>query len=244
MTDTVLGFGALGLLGAALWFAVRQMRQNVAEREAEYWRQECALLEYENRFLHGLEQRLIPRLLQQFGADFQDYMIGRTLRQHSGIGAGQPEPRRKMVIQTYHPGHKTKGIDITAGNFVRRADDGEDGWDDETENTVCRPAAAHGRSFGQSGSHQPRQSAMQRPYTPHFGVKPQLQAPIRSIRSLPHPVWQGDDDVIDAEFTEIPALPYLQQPENSAPQIRKGGRPKKYATAAERQAAYRARRAA
>ena len=65
---------------------------------------------------------------------------------------------------------------------------------------------------------------------------------------IPQIGWQGND-IIDADFVEIPPV-HIRQADNSLlqdsvqPHIRKGGRPKKYATAAERQAAYRARRAA
>ena len=243
MLDSVLGFGVLGFLGTMAWLGIRQLQRDQYRREAEYWQHECAMLEYENRFLHGLEQRLIPRLLNRFGADMQDFMIDRELVRHNETA--HPKQAGHITVQMYDPSRASKGIDITAGNFVSKdgADEAEE-WDGETEYADYRPADAHKQPFEQKSN----TSVAQRGYPSNCDAKP--QAPIRSNRAggIPQIGWQGTD-IIDADFVEIPSV-HIQQADNSLlqdstqPHTRKGGRPKKYATAAERQAAYRARQAA
>jgi len=86
--------------------------------------------------------------------------------------------------------------------------------------------------------------------TPAFAYNAHWQSPIRSNRLISPTMFRQpeNDDVIEAEYTEVlPSLPNhsQRQPETpKPPSTRKGGRPKKYASAAERQAAYRARMAA
>ncbi len=247
MFDTILGLGFLGAIGVLLWSSFRQMRKTAAEQEAEYWKHECAMLQYENQFLRGLEQRLVPRLLQQFGADFQDFMIERTLRQHSGIAMPAPPPaQREMTIQTYNPMRPPKGYNISHSNFVQSNDDA-DSADEITESCgfeteysdYCHTEMR--RELFRQSTTQSSQDDTNHVKTLPFGAKGQPQAPISSQRkNRPLQLAWHDDDVIDAEYIEIPVLPLFTQPENK-PQPRKGGRPKKYATDAERQAAYRAR---
>lgn len=144
MLDSVLGFGVLGFLGTMAWLGIRQLQRDQYRREAEYWQHECAMLEYENRFLHGLEQRLIPRLLNRFGADMQDFMIDRELVRHNETA--QPKQAGHITVQMYDPSRVSKGIDITAGNFVGKDETDEaDEWSGETEYADCRPTDAHSR---------------------------------------------------------------------------------------------------
>lgn len=243
MLDSVLGFGVLGFLGTMAWLGIRQLQRDQYRREAEYWQHECAMLEYENRFLHGLEQRLIPRLLNRFGADMQDFMIDRELVRHNETA--HPKQAGHITVQMYDPSRASKGIDITAGNFVGKdGADEADEWDSETEYADCCPTDVHRQPFEQRSN----TTIAQRGYPSNRDAKP--QAPIRSNRAggIPQIGWQGND-IIDADFVEIPSG-HIRQADNSLlqdstqPHTRKGGRPKKYATAAERQAAYRARRAA
>lgn len=148
MLDTVLGFGALGLLGTMAWLGIRQLLHDQYRREAEYWQHECAMLEYENRFLHGLEQRLIPRLLNRFGADMQDFMIDRELVRHNETT--HPKQAGHITVQMYDPSRASKGIDITAGNFVGKDETDEVAeWSGETEYADCRPTDAHRQLFEQ-----------------------------------------------------------------------------------------------
>ena len=81
------------------WLGIRQLQRDQYRREAEYWQHECAMLEYENRFLHGLEQRLIPRLLNRFGADMQDFMIDRELVRHNETA--HPKQAGHITVQMY-----------------------------------------------------------------------------------------------------------------------------------------------
>lgn len=148
MLDSVLGFGVLGFLGTMAWLGIRQLQHDQYRREAEYWQHECAMLEYENRFLHGLEQWLIPRLLNRFGADMQDFMIDRELVRLNETA--HPKQAGHITVQMYDPSRASKGIDITAGNFVgKEGADEADEWDSETEYADCRPTDAHRQPFEQ-----------------------------------------------------------------------------------------------
>lgn len=247
MFNVIVCLTWLSIVGGLLYFAFSRMRHDRAVQEAEYWQQECAMLQYENQFFRGLEQRLVPRLLQQFGADFQDYMIERTLRQHSGIAMPAPPPaQREMTIQTYNPMRPPKGYNISHSNFVQSNDDAgsadeiTESWGFETEySDYCHTEMR--RELFRQPTTQSSQDDTNHVKTLPFGAKGQPQAPISSQRkNRPLQLAWHDDDVIDAEYIEIPVLPLFTQPE-SKPQPRKGGRPKKYATDAERQAAYRAR---
>lgn len=250
---------ALSSMGGLCYFGIRNLQKDQSRQEAKYWQQECMELEYENQFLRELGNRLVPRLVSRLGAPFQDYLIERELMgQLPDTEANEPhelhEPRPPMQIFF---GGSGKGVDITAHNFA--ADAGDDAADEYEADS--RDAWHH------ANTPECHTQPTIRPYTrpqhrrrairafpspaPAFAHNVRWQSPIRSNRAIPQ-LWQPENnDVIDAEYTEVlPSLPLKdqRQPEipNAAksPTTRKGGRPKKYASAAERQAAYRARMAA
>ena len=243
---------ALSSMGGLLYFGIRNVQKDQSRQEARYWQQECMELEYENEFLRELGNRLVPRLVSRLGAPFQDYLIERELmEQLPDTEANEPhelhEPRPPMQIFF---GGSGKGVDITASNFTA------DVWDDEADeyeanddaDTIHREPPPI-RPYSRPQHH--RRAA--RPYpspTPAFAYNARCQSPIRSNRLIPPTLFRQpeNDDVIEAEYTEVlPSLPNRsqRQPETpKPPSARKGGRPKKYASAAERQAAYRARMAA
>ena len=240
---------ALSSMGGLLYFGIRNLQKDQSRQEARYWQRECVELEYENEFLRELGNRLVPRLVSRLGAPFQDYLIEREMM--AQLPAAEPnepnEPRPPMQIFF---GGTGRGIDITANNFAADAYDDEadkyEASDDadaaHREQTPIRPYARP----------QHRRRAA-RPYpslTPAFAYDARCQSPIRSNRLISPTIFRQpeNDDVIEAEYTEVlPSLPNhsQRQPETpKPPSTRKGGRPKKYASAAERQAAYRARMAA
>ena len=124
----------------------------------------------------------------------------------------QPKQAGHITVQMYDPSRASKGIDITAGNFVSKdgADEAEE-WDGETEYADYRPTDAHRQPFEQRSN----MTIAQHGYASNGDAKP--QAPIRSNRAggIPQIGWQGND-IIDADFVEIPAArqhpaPYTQR---------------------------------
>ena len=247
---------ALSSMGGLLYFGIRNLQKDQSREDARYWQQECMELEYENQFLRELGNRLVPRLVSRLGAPFQDYLIERELmEQLPAAEAGEPhelhEPRPPMQIFF---GGSGKGVDITASNFAADAyDDEVDEYEaryevnDDADTAYSEPPPI--RPYARPQHH--RRAA--RPYpspTPAFAYNARCQSPIRSNRLIPPTLFRQpeNDDVIEAEYTEVlPSLPNRSQRQTETPKqpaARKGGRPKKYATAAERQAAYRARMAA
>ena len=261
-------FISLGIMGGLFWFGIRNLQKDQSRQEARYWRQECMELEYENQFLHELSERLIPRLVTRLGVPLQDYLIERELMGYlPEVGTDElDKPRAPMQIFI---GGTGKGCDITASRFVSDAADAENADDGETDEAdVCN----NGDPVWQNEHREAREQPNIRPYaraqrhrrasrpipnpTPAFDYNARLRPPLHSNRAMPRTLpWQPEnDDVIDAEYTEIqPSDPLTaqRQPESAVqtihqtkpPAPRKGGRPKKYASAAERQAAYRARMA-
>ena len=240
---------ALGSMGGLLYLGIRNLQKDQSRQEARYWQQECMELEYENEFLRELGNRLVPRLVSRLGAPFQDYLIEREMM--AQLPAAEPnepnEARRPMQVFF---GGKGKGIDITASNFAA------DAWDDEADEYEASDnadPAHHEQTPIRAYARPQRHRRATRPFpspTPAFAYDARWQSPIRSNRRIPLTMFRQpeNDDVIEAEYTEVlPSLPNRsqQQPETpKPPATRKGGRPKKYASAAERQAAYRARMAA
>ena len=261
-------FISLGIMGGLFWFGIRNLQKDQSRQEARYWRQECMELEYENQFLHELSERLIPRLVTRLGVPLQDYLIERELMGYlPEVGTDElDKPRAPMQIFI---GGTGKGCDITASRFVSDAADAENADDGETDEAdVCN----NGDPVWQNEHREAREQPNIRPYaraqrhrrasrpipnpTPAFDYNARLRPPLHSNRAMPRTLpWQPEnDDVIDAEYTEIqPSDPLTaqRQPESAVqtihqtkpPAPRKGGRPKKYASAAERQAADRARMA-
>lgn len=264
--DLLPTFISLGIMGGLFWFGIRNLQKDQSRQEARYWRQECMELEYENQFLHELSERLIPRLVTRLGVPLQDYLIERELMGYlPEVGTDElDKPRAPMQIFI---GGTGKGCDITASRFVSDAADAENADDGETDEAdVCN----NGDPVWQNEHREAREQPNIRPYaraqrhrrasrpipnpTPAFDYNARLRPPLHSNRAMPRTLpWQPEnDDVIDAEYTEIqPSDPLTaqRQPESAVqtihqtkpPAPRKGGRPKKYASAAERQAAYRAR---
>ncbi|WII93201.1 hypothetical protein QEO94_11380 [Kingella negevensis] len=80
-------------------------------------------------------------------------------------------------------------------------------------------------------------------YTPPNMGRPMPQAPKPSHRPQSQiflPSFVLDEDVIDADYTEVHRA--ASQPTTKVKSNKGGGRPRKYSTAAERQAAYRERK--
>ena len=266
--DLLPTFISLGIMGGLFWFGIRNLQKDQSRQEARYWRQECMELEYENQFLHELSERLVPRLVTRLGVPLQDYLIERELMGYlPDIEADElNRPRAPMQIFI---GGTGKGCDITASRFVSDAADAEnadDGETDEadvwnTDNSVWQDpyGTAREQPIIRPYARAQRHRRASRPFpspTPAFAGNTRLRPPLRSNRMMPSALpWQPEnDDVIDAEYTEIPPgdpLTAQRQSESAVqtdrqikpPAQRKGGRPKKYASAAERQAAYRARMA-
>lgn len=266
--DLLPTFISLGIMGGLFWFGIRNLQKDQSRQEARYWRQECMELEYENQFLRELGERLVPRLVSRLGAPFQDYLIERELMGYlPEVGTDElDKPRAPMQIFI---GGTGKGCDITASRFVSDAADAENADDGETDEA---DVWNNGDPVWQNEHREAREQPAIRPYAraqrhrralrpfpsppPTFASNTRLRPPLRSNRAMPRTLpWQPEnDDVIDAEYTEIPpgdpsgrqrqpesAMQTIRQIKPPAP--RKGGRPKKYASAAERQAAYRARMA-
>ena len=246
---------ALSGMGGLLYWGIRNLQKDQSRQEVHYWQRECMELEYENQFLRELGNRLIPRLVNRLGAPFQDYLIEREML--GQLPATEPnEPNETRQPMQVFFGGSGKGVDITAHNF---ATDASDEAADEYE-ADSRDAWHHAnipeyhtqptlRPYTRP-QHRRRATRAFPNLTPAFAHNARWQSPIRSNRTMPQPLlWQPENnDVIDAEYTEVlPSLPNRsqRQPETpKPPSARKGGRPKKYASAAERQAAYRARMAA
>ena len=244
---------ALSSMGGLLYFGIRNLQKDQSRQEARYWQQECMELEYENEFLRELGNRLIPRLVNRLGAPFQDYLIEREML--GQLPATEPnEPN-----ETRHPmqvffGGSGKGVDITASNFAAET------WDDEADEYEARYEVNDDADTAYSEpppirpyARPQRHRRATRPFSsppPAFTYDARWQSPIRSNRLISPTIFRQpeNDDVIEEEYTEVlPSLPNRsqRQPETpKPPSARKGGRPKKYASAAERQAAYRARMAA
>ena len=239
---------ALGSMGGLLYLGIRNLQKDQSRQEVHYWQRECMELEYENQFLHELSNRLIPRLVSRLGAPFQDYLIEREILGQLPAEPNEPNEMRQPMQVFF--GGSGKGVDITASNFAA------DAWDDEADEYEASDnadPAHHEQTPIRAYARPQRHRRTTRPFpspTPAFAHNARWQSPIRSNRTMPQPLlWQPEnDDVIEAEYTEVlPSLPNhsQRQPETpKPPSARKGGRPKKYANAAERQAAYRARMAA
>ena len=239
---------ALSSMGGLLYLGIRNLQKDQSHEEARHWQRECMELEYKNQFLHELNNRLIPRLVSRLGAPFQDYLIEREMLGQLPAEPSKPNKARRPMQVFF--GGKGKGIDITASNFAA------DAWDDEADEYEASDnadPAHHEQTPIRPYARPQRHRRATRPFpspTPAFAYNARWQSPIRSNRTMPQPLlWQPEnDDVIEAEYTEVlPSLPNhsQRQPETPKPPVaRKGGRPKKYANAAERQAAYRARMAA
>ena len=263
--DLLPTFISLGIMGGLFWFGIRNLQKDQSRQEVQYWQHECMELEYENQFLRELSERLVPRLVTRLGVPLQDYLIERELMGYlPDIEADELDrPRAPMQIFI---GGTGKGCDITASRFVSDADAESDDKMDEadvwnTDNPVWQDT--HGTAREQPAirpyARAQRHRRASRPFpnpTPTFAYNARLRPPLCSNRTIPRTLpWQPEnDDVIDAEYTEIPPsdpLTAQRQPESAVqtihqtkpPAPRKGGRPKKYASAAERQAAYRARMA-
>ena len=246
---------ALGSMGGLLYLGIHNLQKDQSHEEARYWQRECMDLEYENQFLHELSNRLVPRLVSRLGAPFQDYLIEREILGQLPAEPNEPNEVRQPMQVFF--GGSGKGIDITASNFAA------DAWDDEADEYEARyevsddADAAHReqtpiRPYARPQRHRRATRPFPSP-TPAFAYDARWQSPIRSNRRIPLTMFRQpeNDDVIEAEYTEVlPSLPNRsqRQPETpnapKSPTARKGGRPKKYASAAERQAAYRARMAA
>ncbi|MDK4565461.1 hypothetical protein QG053_10535, partial [Kingella kingae] len=232
----------------------KEWQKDKDRQEALYWQQECALLEYENQFMRQLSQRLIPRLVNRFGADFQDYLIMR----HSGLTPPeQPQelPPKKSIsihVSPRIPTHDSKPVAKPVES--ERIEQGYS-WDEINKRTEAILAKRRAEKREQERKERERQEALQQQKEKVFVGKPSLQAPIaRPIRNrlalLP---YYNSDDLLDVDFRDVQET---EDDDNyfsgtaSRPQqaqrvsMNKGGRPRKYNSAAERQAAYRARKKA
>ena len=243
---------ALGSMGGLLYLGIRNLQKDQSRQEVHYWQRECIELEYENQFLHELSNRLVPRLVSRLGAPFQDYLIEREILGQLPAEPNEPNEMRQPMQVFF--GGSGKGIDITASNFAAET------WDDEVDEYEARYEVNDDADTAYSEpppirpcARPQRHRRTTRPFpspTPAFAYNAHWQSPIRSNRLISPTMFRQpeNDDVIEAEYTEV--LPSLlnhsqRQPETpKPPSTRKGGRPKKYASAAERQAAYRARMAA
>ena len=227
-----------------------------------YWQQECELQEYELQFMQQLSERLIPRLVNRFGADFQDYMIARE------ITAQLPEPPQpKPRVLTIHQSQAQPQTYY----FNREEEDEEPrnlGYSDEevarrTEAILAKRRAAKREQERREQARQAWEAEQQRqkekkafPYGKPAAQAPNIIKPNR-YPSIPLLSFNDDEDVIDADYSEVVdneassgdryfsgAGGAGRTAQRTAASSNKGGRPKKYSNAAERQAAYRARKRA
>lgn len=61
--------------------AMVKLKKDQVREERDYWIQECAIREREAQFFAEMDERLVPRIMNRFGHDMQDYLIDRHLRQ-------------------------------------------------------------------------------------------------------------------------------------------------------------------
>lgn len=177
------------------------------------------------------------RMMAVFGRDYVDYLAARQMN--------LPDFRQPEIaddtpfVVTYGDG---RGRNLTGDSCQ------------EWEERRAREEEYLLRQYQQSGyippmpptmppRNQSRAARFEQPYTPPQQWQPQPQVPAPTARrSLPY--WVEDDDILDVEVYPPAAPVYppalLPAPDDTAD----GGRPRKYGSNAERQAAYRRRKAA
>ena len=236
------------LMTLVFFFAVVVLLANVFSKwradqdrqEAAYWREEYALLEYENEFLQQLSQRLVPRLVSRLGADFQDYLIVKELsfRQPETEPIIQELPKREIGVHIYQPKIKQQA-EISAEQDDETPDIGYS-LEEIRRRGEAILEARRAQKRQQEALQQENKIAIEPP-------EPQFNSIVRTNRQAMMN-FGHQANVIEGRFTEVVDdvldAPISYQQARPADPIKKGGRPRKYATPAERQAAYRARKRA
>lgn len=259
--DTVLAAGVLCFTSFCVVKGFLIWKKDQDRQAAEYWREECAIQEYEIQFMKELNSRLVPRLVSRFGADFQEYLIARNIAPPQ---LEKPEPEiRTIRIHQYDPTRppkpsttekeideepKESGYSIEECQrrmqavLDRRIAEQKERERREAEKAEREQAIQRERAAQEWQRQQEREK---RGYTPPNMGRPMPQAPHSNHRQpqIFLPSFVVDDDILDAEYTEIHRAAKPQQP-SQAKNNKGGGRPRKYNTAAERQAAYRERKRA
>lgn len=81
MLNTVILCTFATAIIAMLISAAVKIKKDQVREERDYWIQECAIREREAQFFAEMDERLVPRIMNRFGHNMQDYLIDRHLRQ-------------------------------------------------------------------------------------------------------------------------------------------------------------------
>lgn len=81
MLDTIILYTFLTAIVAMIIAAIVKLKKDQVREERDYWIQECAIREREAQFFAEMDERLVPRIMNRFGHNMQDYLIDRHFKQ-------------------------------------------------------------------------------------------------------------------------------------------------------------------
>ena len=202
-----------------IWASFKFKREKVVQ-ERDYWIAQCHELDRENQVLAEMDRRLTTRLINRFGADFQDYQIYRGLgfiqetNYHENLLIEEEKPRFLGLRQDNDP---IVGVNLSDNIVYRQSD--IDRLEREQKQPQNKP------NLSRSTYKLASQMVLREPET----SEPELTSKsfLTTHDLMNSHIWDNQD-VIDVEA----------QPVVSNLQV---GRPRKYENAAEKQKAYRER---
>ena len=208
----------------------QKLRQ--AEWEAHYAREESEIALSVSR---AVVKNAAARIAKVYSNDYVDYHIARQMALPDVRQASEETRQREAKLQQQLEYYQQRDA-LRMAEFSEIRKDYRRLQEEEDRRRADAALRAHTAAHAK------------RPYTPPQYWQAQPQAPVSRQQHLILPHWDNDDDVLDIDVHPVsqpPVYPLaLQSPPHDSPPPALGGRQRKYATDAERQAAYRARRRA
>lgn len=235
MLDTIILYTFLTAIVAMIIAAIVKLKKDQVREERDYWIQECAIREREAQFFAEMDERLVPRIMNRFGHNMQDYLIDRHFKQRF------EEVYEEQVIE--HDDEPKSSFTIG------KQDDDEDdpivGYNLTNYNPVVRQSdILRSRAEAAAKEEQKRIQSSKRSKPTSTSVPAMKQNPVEEKTFFEQhelmkddfwedsTVWENDDDLLISEPNQPKIIPFSKATT---------GRPKIHANSAAKQQAYRER---
>lgn len=210
------------ILISLIWASFKFKREK-AVQERDYWISQYYELDRENQVLAEMDRRLTTRLINRFGADFQDYQIYRGLgfipeaNYHEDLLIEEEKPRFLGLRQDNDP---VVGINLTENIVYRQSDIDRLERQREREHTQLNTKSN----------------------TPYYGKSKLASEMVLKKPEITEPDFFMAHELMSASIWEDPSIIDVEaQPVSNNLPVGQVGRPRKYENAAEKQKAYRER---
>lgn len=234
MLDTIILYTFLTAIVAMIIAAIVKLKKDQVREERDYWIQECAIREREAQFFAEMDERLVPRIMNRFGHNMQDYLIDRHFKQRF------EEVYEEQVIE--HDDEPKSSFTIG------KQDDDEDdpivGYNLTNYNPVVRQSdILRSRAEAAAKEEQKRIQSSKRSKPTSTSVPAMKQNPVEEKTFFEQhdlmrddfwedsTVWENNDDLLISEPNQTKIIPFSKAT----------GRPKIHANSAAKQQAYRER---